>query len=222
MRNAAAAPECVVPAAGRSSRMGGLKQVMRLDGVPLVRRVTEAALTVCTRCIVVTGYRAEEVGEAVSDLPNVTIVHNAAFDRGMLSSIARGAREVVAQWFFVAPADMPFLDAAVFRYVWHAGRSALEAARDGSSATDSGTGPLACFPVVGERPAHPVLISRAVVPDLIARREQSDSMRSFLAAYPTLRLDVPFEPATVDVDTPEAWRQALERDEEPPDGLHHG
>lgn len=79
----------IVLAAGLSSRMGRLKQLLPLCGRPVVRVVVERVAPRVNEVVVVVGHRAEEVRRALFDSP-ARCVHNADFAMGMSTSVACG------------------------------------------------------------------------------------------------------------------------------------
>ena len=52
--------ECIVLAAGASARMGQWKLFLPFQGRTVIECVVRAALTVCSRVILVTGFRSAE------------------------------------------------------------------------------------------------------------------------------------------------------------------
>jgi CTP:molybdopterin cytidylyltransferase MocA len=82
----------IILAAGASTRLGRPKQLVRLQGTPLIARAVREALQICGAGIfVVTGAHHGDVSAALQDLP-VTVVRNAAWQEGIGISI----REAVA------------------------------------------------------------------------------------------------------------------------------
>lgn len=80
----------VILAAGASSRMGEPKQLLLLDGRPLVVRAAEIALqTSAWPVVVVLGAHAEKIRPALARLP-VLVAENPAWPEGMASSIRVG------------------------------------------------------------------------------------------------------------------------------------
>ena len=106
----------VVLAAGGSTRLGRPKQLVPIDGEPLVRRAARAALDAgCRPVMVVLGADQEAVGAAVADLP-VLPVSNPRWADGVGGSIACGVRAAAADGpagCIVLPCDQPRLAAAV-------------------------------------------------------------------------------------------------------------
>ncbi|MCE9572496.1 MAG: NTP transferase domain-containing protein [Deltaproteobacteria bacterium] len=103
----------IVLAAGRSSRMGANKLLAELEGAPLVRHATLAALASSARpVVVVVGNEADLVRAAIADL-DVAFVHNPDFATGMASSLRAGIAAVPeAAGALVCLGDMPRVTAA--------------------------------------------------------------------------------------------------------------
>ena len=80
----------LIPAAGKSSRLGQPKQLVKRDGETLVHRAARIALEAgCKRVLVIEG--AVELREALADLP-VERVFCAEWARGPGASLSAGAR----------------------------------------------------------------------------------------------------------------------------------
>ena len=106
----------VVLAAGGSTRLGRPKQLVRIDGQPLVRRAARAALEAgCAPVLVVVGAAADAVSAAVADLP-VRCVTNRSWTDGVATSIACGVRSIAADrsaGCLVFPCDQPRLTSGI-------------------------------------------------------------------------------------------------------------
>ena len=77
-------------AAGASTRMGDPKQLLELDGKPLLLRVVESALASnAWPVVVVLGAHAEKIRPQLARLP-VLVTENAAWAEGMAASIRAG------------------------------------------------------------------------------------------------------------------------------------
>lgn len=105
----------IVLAAGRSSRLAPANKLLELiDGAPMVRRVAGIALASgASPVIVVTGFDAARVANAVHDL-KVTIVHNAAYEEGLSSSLRAGLSALPpnSDGALVLLADMPEIESS--------------------------------------------------------------------------------------------------------------
>lgn len=103
----------VLLAAGESRRMGGRpKSLLRLGGVPLIRRNLIALSGAgVDEVAVVLGHRAEEIEPALLDFP-VTIVSNADYRLGRTSSVRSGIAALSERLdaVIVALADQPLIN----------------------------------------------------------------------------------------------------------------
>ena len=80
----------ILLAAGSSSRLGQSKQLLDMDGEPLVRRQARLLLSLKPAClVVVTGAEQHAVEQALEGLP-VRAVHNPRWADGMGHSLACG------------------------------------------------------------------------------------------------------------------------------------
>jgi molybdenum cofactor cytidylyltransferase len=105
----------ILLAAGGSSRMGSAKQLISVDGSPLVLRAVDAALGAGAQpVVVVLGAHAGKVREAIAGRPVVEAL-NAEWSSGLSSSIRAGldaalASEPGLDAVLVTPVDQPALD----------------------------------------------------------------------------------------------------------------
>jgi molybdenum cofactor cytidylyltransferase len=185
----------LVLAAGASSRMGRPKQLLPLEGSPLVRRAAQAALEAgCEDVVVVVGAYAEEVAAAVTDL-RVRVARNSAWREGLGASLRCGARAAheapdgPADAILVVLADQPRVDAALLSRLVAAFRcegrelvACAYAGRLGPPALFAGRHRAALATLGGDRGAQVLLEGCA-----------SDVHR------------IPFEDGALDVDTPEDY-----------------
>ncbi len=79
----------LVLAAGAASRFGGLKQLVTLEGRPLLRGVADRAAAVADRTWVVLGARAAEIAPVLAECP-VSVLINPLWSEGLASSIRTG------------------------------------------------------------------------------------------------------------------------------------
>ena len=108
----------VLLAAGGSSRMGAVKQLLDIGGRPMATRAVDAALRSGARpVVVVLGANAEVVRAAIADRP-IVAAHNAQWQEGVASSIRTGLAAALAadpslDAVLLAPCDQPGLSADV-------------------------------------------------------------------------------------------------------------
>jgi len=104
----------VVLAAGAGRRMGGLpKSLIRLEGVPLIRRQLIALSGAgVDEVVVVTGYARDAIEEQVQSFP-VTLAYNAAHAEGQQGSVRVGLTALSGNFdaVMIALADQPLIAA---------------------------------------------------------------------------------------------------------------
>ncbi len=187
----------VVLAAGASRRFSGTvpKQLVELDGEPLVRRAARRALeSRLGSVIVVVGHRAAEVRRAVADQP-VEVVENPNWQEGQSGSVRAGlaaiAEEAAAAVFI--PCDQPFLTAEL-----------IDRLLDAHAASGA---PIA-VPAYRGRRGSPVLIARPLFPEL-ARITGDAGGRQLFGRHRVVEVDLEEERPLLDFDTREGWSRLL-------------
>lgn len=146
----------IVLAAGSSSRLGQPKQLLELQGRPLLQHAVDAVEGAgLADVVVVLGHRAEEVGAAITTASSTRISVNPSFLEGQATSLRVGLGAMIgeSQAAVVILGDQP----AVTQFCVKAVVEAYQAS--GSpvvQATYSG------------KPGHPVLFDRALWADLQA------------------------------------------------------
>ena len=148
--------EAIVLAAGSGSRFGGGKLLAAWDAGVLLEGALAAAFAAPVRSVtVVIGADAEAVAAAARDFdPRAVIVYAADHAEGMGASLRTGIASLPADaaGAFVFLGDMPRAPHAVLQPMADAVRA----------------GALAAAPVFGGRRGNPVLLSRALFPQLLA------------------------------------------------------
>jgi CTP:molybdopterin cytidylyltransferase MocA len=178
----------VVPAAGRSSRFGGMKLLAPVAGEPLLQHTLRSLLDGGVDEIVLVA--APDVSFAAVPLaadPRVRLVANEQPDRGMFSSIQTGLAAVPGgpDVILVLPADMPFVKASTVAAVGAAAQSER-----------------VIVPLYEGRRGHPialpVLFRRALL-DADPTRSLKDALRTAGAPLVELSVDDPGVLRDVDV-----------------------
>lgn len=181
----------VVLAAGASSRMGSAKQLLELEGRPLVRHVTEVALAAgCAPVLVVVGAGSERVRAALSGLP-IEVIQHAGWQAGQGSSLRVGVQALPAhvRAVVVLLCDQPAVTKALLESLettWRTSAKSVVACRYGQ--------------VLGP----PALFSREAFAELTSL-EGDTGARGFLKRAGTAVATVDFPEGAFDLDTPEDW-----------------
>ncbi len=192
----------VVLAAGTSSRYRGANKLLLpfRDGTVIRSTVQAVRNAGIVHLVVVTGHERERIEAALAALP-VTFVHNPRYREGeMLSSIKVGLAYLEGldvEAAFIVPGDQPLLPAWLFRRI--------------QQAFAQGCAEIIA-PKFGAMRGHPVLVARRWWPMALALPDGAQ-MRVLLQANPqaVAHILVNTDAVLLDVDTPEAYQQALER-----------
>jgi molybdenum cofactor cytidylyltransferase len=176
--------DCIVPAAGRSERMGRWKPALPFRGSTLAETVVATALEACRRVILVTGYRGEELAAMFAGKPRVVVMDNPDWAFGMFSSIQRGAAQVQTGRFFVQLADMPFVGPAVYQ--------ALLVVPDADFV----------YPVHAGTRGHPVLMGPRALAAVLAADAAAGSMKEISRRLAVVELPWGDDSVLRDLDTP--------------------
>ena len=182
-----------MPAAGRSERFGRWKLALPFRGSTIVGLSVGAALAACRRVILVAGYRGDELAVMFASEPRVVVVEHARWERGMFSSIQRGASRVETDRFFISLADMPFVEPSVY--------GALLEKDDADFV----------FPVHAGMRGHPVLVGVRVREAILAADAVTGSMKEIARRLSVIEVPWPDDSVLRDVDTPEDLAGAQDR-----------
>ncbi len=175
--------DCIVPAAGRSERMGKWKPVLPFGGSTIIESVVAAALRACSRVLLVTGYRGAEIADLFQGEPRVTLVENQDWPLGMFSTIRRGMARVSTARFFVTLGDMPWITEQVY--------AALLRHVDAD----------VVFPVHDGVRGHPVLFHERVRAAVAAADPARGSMREIAGSFRVFEMAWPDDSVLRDIDT---------------------
>jgi molybdenum cofactor cytidylyltransferase len=188
--------DCVMLAAGSSSRMSSWKMTLPLGASTLAERSVAVALEVCRRVVLVGGFRAEELIERFREEPRVTVVINPDFRQGMFSSVQTGCREARSAHFFLSLADMPLVRPDTYRCLLQ-------------QATVEHPGVPVVIPHYRGKKGHPLLLA-LVMRSRILEAPREQTLREVLRCVPNLVVPVEDPHVLQDIDTPEDYQALLE------------
>lgn len=103
----------IVLAGGMSKRMGRDKTLLPVKGVPMIKRVTDIALSISGEVIIVTGSRKMAINLSNTVGKEVTIVEDEERGWGPIMGILTGCKRARAEYVAVVPCDAPFLNPKV-------------------------------------------------------------------------------------------------------------
>jgi len=180
----------VVLAAGSSSRMGRPKQLLPVQGVPMVVRAVRTALhSGVGPVLVVIGAAGEQVRAALGDLlPHIRLVENADWAAGQSTSVAAACAQLPdrAEAAIFMPVDQPYLDPMLLQQLQAAWRNGAD---------------LVAPVAAGLLRGAPALFDRRYWRELLALQGDTGGRR-LLAAHPDAVQTVPAQAEwLVDIDT---------------------
>ncbi len=184
----------IVLAAGQSSRLGQMKQLLPVKGKSLIEVQLALALKVTKNVYCVLGYQAEQLASRIDHLPITTII-NSNWAGGMASSIASGVKALrlgteavmivlVDQWQLTAN------DLMHHRDHWQSHKDAIVVAQDKISAESK------------EKIGPPVIFPNNYFTEL-TQLIGKQGAKSILDTYQNALLKIPLASAFIDIDTPE-------------------
>jgi molybdenum cofactor cytidylyltransferase len=187
----------VVLSAGESSRMGRPKALLPIGGETFIGRIVRTLKqTSVGKVIVVLGHNADEMSQRIAHLP-VEILVNRDYKNGQLTSLQVAVRSLDSQndcdGMLVHLVDHPYIDARLVEIMierfYASGKSLVVPRRAGKR-------------------GHPVIFSRLLFGELLAA-PLDEGAKAVVNAHreDTLEVETDDEGITVDVDTPEIYRQ---------------
>ncbi|HAP44684.1 MAG: hypothetical protein A2087_13405 [Spirochaetes bacterium GWD1_61_31] len=199
---------CVIPAAGRSSRMGEWKPLLPWGRATIIETVIDAVLEAGCQALIVTGYRAAELEALLAGRPELHTIRNPDWEAGMLGSVRYGVRAAAALaepggaagqgGCLILPADMPLLQPCVIKLLLE------RAAQETATGPDR---PLSLFPTCGGTSGHPVWLDYCLLPAM-DKLEPDSRLRDFLLTQPHAFLECGESGILLDLDTTDAYRAA--------------
>lgn len=187
----------VVLSAGESSRMGRPKALLPIDGRTFIENIVAALKkSSVAKVMVVLGHNADEMIQRIEHLP-VEILVNPDYKLGQLSSlqvaVRRLEREPDCDGMLVHLVDHPYVNTELVQTM-------IKRYED--------TGKLIVVPRYNGKRGHPVIFSRKLFSELLAAPVDQGA-KAVVNAHrdDTLEIDTEAEGVTVDIDTPELYRQ---------------
>lgn len=185
--------DCIITAAGLSSRMGQWKMMLPWQGGTILDASIKNARRCCSHIILVTGFRHQELMARYSSVPSLTLIYNPDFRQGLYSSVKAGLQALRHDYCFITHGDLPCLDDDIFQGLW---QQRFE-----------GT----LMPYYAGIPGHPILTSAGNLRRCLSG-EQLTSVRQSLLTGPCRQLTLNNPAIVLDIDTPEDFSR-LNKDE---------
>lgn len=181
----------IILAAGRSSRLGAIKQLLPFHNKTLLQHVVDEAIRAGPDpVVVVTGANADEIMKSLR-LQQAGIVYNENWKTGMASSIVAGLQHVLnidprLERIIVAVCDQPFVSTGLFKQLYE---THLSAPANIVACTYAGT--------IGT----PVLFVKKYFDQLLQLKGNEGAKKILLANMADVTT-IDFPQGAIDVDTP--------------------
>lgn len=186
----------LILAAGSSSRLGQSKQLLQVNGVPMLRKTVVTALEADTNdVVVVLGHKAVQHQQIIMDL-NVDIMHHSDWQEGMGSSIKAGVSHILenhphTQAILVMVCDQPYITTDHLNVLMNSYRTS--GAPIVASAYASTTG-------------VPALFDKNMFAELL-ELENAQGAKKILEKNIQGVLSVEFPKGAIDIDTPADYKK---------------
>ncbi|MCT4706521.1 NTP transferase domain-containing protein [Enterobacteriaceae bacterium H16N7] len=184
-------PECVMLAAGLSSRMGAWKMMLPWGDTTILDSAIENALGFCSRIILVTGHRAAELHVRYGEHPQITLAYNADYLNGMFSSVVCGVMQTRGDHFFLALGDMPAVTPAVYAKLW------------------AQRGEFCIVPEYNSYRGHPALLPAAMRRIILAAPGET-TLKPLMQRFGRVSVPVDEQAIHEDIDTPAQYHECCQ------------
>ena len=173
--------------------MGSAKALLEFRGETFLDRLIRCFSAYCSPVIVVLGHEPEVIRAGVRSAGSAVFVLNPDYSRGQFSSMQCGLRAVPeeAEGILFTPVDHPNIEPATVAQLIAAGA------------------PIAIPQYLG-RHGHPVLFTRALIPEFLALGPDAQARQVFHGHASEIRyLDVADPGILDDIDDPDAYHRLL-------------
>jgi len=180
------------------------KLLLPLGGETVVARAVRAAIESCDPVIVVIGKEGESLREDLERKSfsggKLIFAPNPKWAEGRVGSLKTGIKALgkTPEGFFLAHADMPFVDSGVYRSLGEAAAARRAA----------GLPPALLFPSIHGKRGHPVFFPFAFAPKLLESGE-SESLKTTVGALDQACVETTCEGILEDIDSPEDYEMLL-------------
>ncbi|MEM0145594.1 MAG: nucleotidyltransferase family protein [Conexivisphaerales archaeon] len=160
--------DLIILAAGESTRFGENKLIYRIDGIPIIRRVTMEAMLPNVRVIVVIGHDPDKIKGALEGI-NVNYAYNEDYKKGMSQSIIAGVRlSEAVKGILILPGDMAYIKSHIIEQV-------IE--------THTRTGANIVIPTYKSRGGHPILFDVKLRSELLSIKEETRGLKEMVQRH---------------------------------------
>ncbi|HSP16035.1 MAG TPA: NTP transferase domain-containing protein [Thermoanaerobaculia bacterium] len=177
----------IVLAAGQAKRFGDCKQLLPINGKPLLQHVLDTLRqSKVDDVVVVLGAYANEIRQQIQ-FRDERIIANPDYEKGMSTSIQAGLRAIDSDAAFIVLADQPFVTAKTYDLLIDEYRRSR---------------PKATIPTFNGFRGNPVLIEKSLFPEIMEIRGDTGA-RAIFGNHQVTKVPVDDRGVLIDIDTPE-------------------
>lgn len=180
--------EGIILAAGFSKRAKAYKMTLDIGGKTLLENCIEGMYSVCSRIIVVGGYRFEHILPIIDKYPKAELVLNENYRDGMYSSVKKGMEYIKRESFFLTPGDYPAIHTDVYERMLDTDGEII-------------------IPTFNGEKGHPVLMKSYLIKE-ICQNSAFTNLREFIDFKSFETVEVQDRGILIDVDTMEDYLKA--------------
>lgn len=181
--------EGIVLAAGLSSRAEIYKMTLDFVGKTLIERCIEGMYDVCSKIIVVCGYKMDVLIGALNKYSKIQIVYNENYFNGMFTSVKEGIKQVKTERFFLVPGDYPTISRQVYESMLMIEGNIV-------------------IPLFNGKKGHPVLMKSRLIRDILEKPDDSN-LQEFIDNNGFISINVQDDGILTDIDTFEDYLRVL-------------
>lgn len=181
----------LILAAGSSSRLGQSKQLIKVNGVPLLRKTVLTALaTTSPHITVVLGHDFKKHKEVIQDL-NIDILHHTDWQQGMGSSLKAGVSSILkthsdTQAIVILVCDQPYLTAEHLNALINTHRTSEATIVASAYASTTGV---------------PALFDKSMFEELLKLKDDQGA-KKIMEKHTGSIVEIEFASGEIDIDTP--------------------
>lgn len=177
--------EGIILAAGLSSRAGTNKLILDVHGKTVIERCILSMYDLCSKIIVIGGYRIEDIKEIISKYPKVKLIYNDNHLEGMFSSIKKGLINIEGTRFFLIPGDYAAINKITYEKILTIDKDIV-------------------IPLYNKRRGHPLLMKSHLIKEIL-KDDSCKTLRDFINKNIVSFIDVDDAGILMDIDTMEDY-----------------
>ncbi|MCU0287572.1 MAG: nucleotidyltransferase family protein [Acidobacteria bacterium] len=185
--------EGIILGAGFSRRAGTFKMELPFGTKTLLQRVIEGMSETCSRIIVVAGYQVDRTRDMVREYPNVELVLNPLYEKGMFSSVQEGVHHIRGKLFFIVPGDCPGIIPRIYRQLKEAAENSLPDVE-------------IFIPTFKNKNGHPPAFKRSMAAKIL-KEPQDSTLKNVISKNKYQLIEVDHEGILWDIDTMEDYQK---------------